>query len=110
MKASRTHQLPDPDRDMVQAWLARMNLEYVHENGWQEVNHRMHDLVMGARQFGHEQFPDDPVRREDFLDGVAFGLLGMTHASDIHEVTDILMCETKGENTEVPSKSSAAND
>jgi hypothetical protein len=75
--------LPDPDKATVAAWLSDLSLGYVHGPGWIEVNERMHAIAIGGRAFARKNFKEAVDRRMDFLDGVAFGVLAVLHASDV---------------------------
>jgi hypothetical protein len=76
-------QLPDIDRKAVEAWQSELSPDYLHETSWPQVNTDWHQIVMGARRFAQKHYPDDPQRRTDFLDGVAYGLSGVTYAKDL---------------------------
>ena len=80
--------LPKPDKNTVKAWLSRLTLNYVHTTGWKEVNQRLSAITFAGRLFITRQFPEtnDAIRRQDFLDGVAFGLLAVTHATDVADL------------------------
>ncbi len=78
--------LPVPNREAVAAWLKRLTPDYLHDRGWIEANRKFHAVAMGGRQFTLANFPDEPDRRSDFLDGMVFGLLALGHFADIDEM------------------------
>jgi len=74
------------DKATVKSWLSRLSLDYIHDTGWIEINRRNNAIALGSRTFANQQFPDQPERRTDFMDGVAFGLLAVAHTSDIADL------------------------
>ena len=74
------------DKKIISSWISQLNIDYVHGTGWVEVNQRNSAITQGSRTFVNQQYPDDPQRRTDFLDGVAFGLLAEAHTTDIAEI------------------------
>jgi hypothetical protein len=84
------HQPQAPERAVLRAWLSDLSLNYVHTQGWEEVNAKFHDFTLIAREFALERYPDEPDTRQAFLDGYSFGLLGLIHDAGIKDFAEQL--------------------
>lgn len=94
MTAEQRSHLPDPSREAVNAWVRRITEDYLHKEGWDEVNERAHALVMGGRQLANRMFPDNPEKQAGFYAGIAYGLLGPIHFHDIELIAELMASET----------------
>ena len=83
-----TINLPAPTREAVVLWLKSLDRDYVHNEGWVEVNKRLHPLAIAIRGFLQREFPSDEEREAAF-DGLTLGLLAMLHFEDIQVLSDL---------------------
>lgn len=75
---------PQPiSSEVIDLWRRKLTPEYLHKEGWSEINKRYHPVALHGRHFALQHLQADPQRRTDFLDGLTFGLLALAHSSDI---------------------------
>ena len=81
--------MPNPERDTVATWLADLNPDYIHSEGWPEINRRFHGLVMAVRSYLNRHYPNPDERRAAY-DGFTLGILAMTHFDDARTLEELL--------------------
>ena len=87
---SETPHQPKKQPTLAELWFSQLTIGYIHNEGWEEVNKSDHDLVMRLRTFALETFPDDPEKREAFIDGFTAGLV-FRHREDFAEQFEALL-------------------
>lgn len=88
------------DKSTVESWLSRLSIDYIHDTGWVEVNKRFNSIAKGCRTFALDQYPVQPDKRTDFINGVTFGLLALAHTSDIAKIKQLF--DNPGQVDQIP--------
>lgn len=95
-----THDLPAPTASAVALWMKQLSREQLHDEVWQEVNHRLNGLTRAARIFAQQEYTFE--EQEAFFDGLTFTLKTLLHFADIEQLAELLergLAEVQQENS-----------
>jgi hypothetical protein len=88
------HILPNPSGKSLEPWQKRLTPDQLHDAGWDEVNSRQHGIARQARIYALRNYASNPDARQQFLDGVAFGVVALLRTHDSKLISDLLSSES----------------